>query len=299
MIFNLIWRIGELIGWLFVYARIYQYAKPSSYQSSNPVQAKHVRYIPLQMVSLCHALLTVCYGLGYVVGFWPEQTLWGARIASTAYLFFDMFESWRLWLEKQRFDTKTQERGLSAWQYDGHSISGKKAAALVNHDPAIKTFHHICTLLFMYGFFFKSDITGCVLYFIGEIPVLFLNIAKCFSYMGMDGHTSAMLCNWLGVVTYALCRILCFPLVFVFAMLPFMNVFNLFAWLFLICLVFVYLLNVITFAFLMDDRRMALPFTLKQVADLAIHLMGLFASAQQQAVKRQQHSSDKNASLQV
>ena len=277
MLLNFLWRTASLIWWLFLYAKIYQFAKPSSYRANNPVQAKHVRYIPLQMVSLTHAALTLAYGVGYVVGLWGEQSIWEARIASTAYLFFDMFESWRLYYEKQRHESKTQERGLTSLNYatGGGGMSGKKAAAIVNHDPMIKSFHHICTLMFMFGVFFKSDIAGCVLFFVGEMPVLFLNISKSFSYMGMDGHTLAMMCTWLGIVSYACCRIILFPLVFIVVILPTMNVFNIFAWSFLGCLILVYVLNVITFACLLDDRKGSLPISMKQMAEISIQVLGL------------------------
>ncbi len=271
MLLDFLWRLSCFISWIFVYFKIHHSAKPTCYSLNNPAQSKAVKYIPLQMVSLFHASLTVFYGAMYWIGVFGDQSIFDARVASAAYLLFDMMETWRVESEKERFELKTEQRGLQAFK-EVNSWKGKRVAVIVNHNPWAKTFHHVCTLLFMYGFGFKYDITGCVLFFVGELPVMLLNINKCYAYLGQSGTDTAMLCDWLGVVTYAVCRVILFPLVFLVVMLPMMDI-SLFTLAFSACLGLVYLFNLLTFADLLHERRITMPFTFRQIIEFLVEVM--------------------------
>ncbi|AYV86525.1 MAG: hypothetical protein Sylvanvirus2_21 [Sylvanvirus sp.] len=258
MLFSFIRYWLYLCSSFLTYTFIFEKSKQTYYDPSSPHQTKYIRYIPNQMCALFHAAVTACYGWGYILGIFSEAMIWDARINSTAFLIFDVWKHWDVYNEKHRIDAHIQQRGLQ-------HLDSKRAASLVAHHPVAVAFHHICTLIAMYGIFYGYDIAGAVLYFQSELPVVFINISRIFAYMGYADADMAMLSNWFSVVTYFVSRLVIFPIVFLIVLFPSTNIWNPFAWLFTACLGLIYIMNVISFNELLDQTHQQFPFTGKSL----------------------------------
>ena len=246
------WHLGFLgrVGFYFsVCVLIYERSKQMTYSSTSLYQAKNVQYIPAQMVEIAHAAVTTACAWLYIAGIFTDDDIWHCAAFSTAYLIFDALEHIRVYASKER-----HHEFMKA--HNPQSTQTQQAAAFLAHDPRLKLFHHVCTFLLMSGVFFKYDVTGCVLFFQGEFPVLLLQAHRSFAYLGLQHHVVAQLCNLGSIVFYFLCRIVLFPLVFTLAMFPFMTWTSVTSWLFVACLAVVWCLNLLTFYLLLLSNKL-------------------------------------------
>lgn len=220
---------------------------PPTFNHTSSVQQRDAHLVPMRMVALFHAVLTSYYGFGYIFGWISLNQLENARIVSCAYLTYDFIQSWKTYNQQQHIAKHTQKTGKN-W-------IGSAAA----HNPFGILFHHIITMLFMYGWFFDGDIAGCITYFVGELPVLFVNIFWIYNYLGLTQSLSSMLVHNLAVVTYAVIRIGIFALVFLKVILFQITWYNPIAWVYVPLLVLVYILNIIWFTMLLERNKQFYP----------------------------------------
>ena len=200
------------------------------------------------MVSICHAAITAFSGFGYILGFLSLSQLETARLVSCAYLLYDFVQTYKNH-DRQQYLQKQSEKTGKQW-----------IAAAGTHSPIGVGFHHIVTVMFMFGFFFDGDITGTNIYFVGELPVLFVNIFWIYSYQGMTNTLSSMLVHNLAVWSYALIRIGLFAIVFLKVIIWNVSWLNPFAVIFMSFLVMVYVLNIIWFSVLLERNKQYSPF---------------------------------------
>lgn len=242
-----IWNfISGLFTFIFAYYTcLWAHAKcaPTTFNHQSPIQQRDAQIVPVRMVALFHALITIYYGFGYIFGIVSLNQLETARLVSCAYLTYDFIQSWKNYDQQQFFKKHTEKSGKN-W-------IGSTAA----HNPFGVLFHHVVTVMFMYGWFFDGDIAGVVTYFVGELPVLFVNIFWIYSYHGLTNTFASMVVHNLAVVTYAIIRIGVFAIVFLFCILINVNFWNPFAWMFIPLLILIYVLNIIWFTMLLERNK--------------------------------------------
>ena len=111
----------------------------------------------------------------------------------------------------------------------------------------------------MFGIFFKSTIAGCLAFFISEIPVVFLNVTWLQFYLGREETRLCAGVSVVTIVTYFFCRILLFPSMFLFVMLPQINFFNPMVYPIMALLFLLYILNCYWFYKLLRKTAKLLP----------------------------------------
>ena len=259
----------QLIFYLGLFKGVYERSKPITYDAKNSIQAKYVSQIPMQLCELAHAIVTSTTGILYFLGLIEDSSIFVVRIFSVAFFITHLYFHWKQRDEKDRLDIFLQNNGIEA-------LFKTKSVALLWQNIYVLAFHHFCTVLFMYGVGFKSEIAGCVVFFMGEIPIALITINKILSYMGLQQSPLYMFCNWASALTYFFIRIVCFLLVFVITMLPYFNPFGMFgfAWVYIVFLFLNYLLNIASFAQLLSHTQQQFPFSGVQI----LNLIGLVLS---------------------
>lgn len=245
----MLWFLVRVCGYLTSCLALYEHSKQHTYISTSQYQAKNVQYIPAQMVEIFHAFLTTSCAWLYIAGIFTDEYVWHTAALSTAYLIFDAYEHMRVYTSKGRYHELVKI-------HEPDKQHTEQAAAFLAHDPRLKLFHHGCTLVFMSGIFFKYDVTGCVLFFQGEFPILLLQLHRCFAYLGLSHTLLAQVCNWGSIVFYFVCRVVMFPLVFSVAMFPYMTWTSLLSWIFVACLFVVWCLNVLSFYLILLSNKL-------------------------------------------
>ena len=231
------------VFYYYVFKAVFARLQPAYVLNDSSPPAKHRRFqeVPGRVVAFLHALYTVMYGYGYLLGLCDVEQLMDCRAVSTSYLFFDMLQSFRLWRRK--------------------SSSSTSAAADAAAHPYGVAFHHITTLLFIHGWLCGSstEVSAMLLYFRSELPVIFLNATWLFIYVRRSNTRACAICSNLTVVTYCLCRMVLFPLVFVFKLSAGIAWLNPLSLVVILLLALVYLLNVLWFAKLVRKNVPYLP----------------------------------------
>ena len=224
--------ILQIIGYYIAFVCINERLKPA-YQQAQVSRAEKSAEVPQKMVGFLHALITSAYGVSYAVGWIDFPQLHTARLISTAFLCFDFVSS------------------VINYERDGDE-------SIMAH-PAGTGLHHLITIIFIYGALFASSLAGCLAFFWSEIPVCFLNMTWYYFYIGQSHKRECAILSMCTIVTYFIFRVCMFPLMFLFVMLPNMNLFNPFSYLAVPLLVLVYLLNVHWFVKLLSKTARLLP----------------------------------------
>lgn len=188
-----------------------------AYSLKDTYKQSHAADVPIRMISLLHAIYTALYGLGYILGICTVAEILETRIISTAFLIFDIVQN------------------LTHYKREGEASS-------LPHPYGV-AFHHVVTLFFIYGIGFDYQISGAVAFFLGEIPVCFLNMTWLQNY---SGNSHSRLCSIMSIMTlwtYFVCRLIFFPLIFFTNILPHMHLLSIFFLPSFMALIGVYLLN--------------------------------------------------------
>ena len=187
---------------------------------------KKFQEVTTRSMASWHALLTTCAGYAYLVGIMDlDQLLW-MRPFSTAYLFFD----WRQCAET----------------YNRLSASSQKTTTAAH--PYAVAFHHAVTFLFIHGYMYGEGHYGLVLFFIAELPIIFMNLRWKMTYMGKENTAECVNYANLAIMTYRL-RMLFFTVYPLVSILPAFLAFSWFdwinpwTWISLVLLVLIYGLN--------------------------------------------------------
>ena len=212
MLSHIIWTYIYYLCFAWVHTRM----KPA-YLPTQECRVQRSADVPVKMISMLHGIITACYGLGYC-GHWVSlYKLYDCRDISTAFLLFDFVQS------------------VTFWKRDGDESS-------LAHPYGVG-FHHAVTFVFMCGLMFNNSIAGCLVFFLSEIPVIFLNVTWLYFYLGKSETRECTIFSFLTILTYFIFRIVMFPLIFFVVLLPEMNLLNPFAYIMIVMLGFIYLLN--------------------------------------------------------
>lgn len=191
--------LAELILYFHVCVVVFARMMPS-YLPKERCRAERSNEVPIKMMGFLHALITSFHALAYCLDWIGWTELERARTFSTAFLCFDFAQS------------------VTFYTRDG------QAAVLAN--PWGVGFHHVMTIIFMYGIFFNYSIAGSLAFMLSEIPVCFLNLTWLHFYVGQSKSRTCAVCSILTIFTYAIFRIIGFPLFFMCVMVPQLNWFN-------------------------------------------------------------------------
>lgn len=240
LVFDVLRIVGKLALYYHLFLWIHLRVQPANVDPTAPSDRKKFRDLPLHVVSLFHAIITTLNGYAYLGGVLDLDQLLECRMFSTAYLFFDMAQS------------------FASWHRD--AISNRTGLHGVAHPYGV-VFHHVMTVLLMYGWLFDGSVAGACTFFVSETPVIFLNATWLYVYMDRIHSRECAVCSNLTVITYFLCRIVLFPLVFLFIILPNLgfSLFNPVGILILLLLALVYLFNVVWFAKLVQKNIPFMP----------------------------------------
>lgn len=234
------------IWYYIIYPQLFGWSIPGNYNDESRAERKGIAQVALRTVGLFHALYTCLIGYAYIFGLIPLSWLFNGRIASCAFLAYDFRESWR-----------TYERMTSIRD---HSESSKRAMSKnAIQSPVGVLFHHVVTIMFMYGWWFNAEVGGVLLYFQSELPVFFINVVWIMSYKGLDNTVRCTLAANLSVVTYVICRIFMFPFIWFLVIIPNLEFTSWCAWGFQVLLIGVYAMNVWWFNLLLEKNRKFLP----------------------------------------
>ena len=247
LVWDLFWAIVTFMVGYMSCLEIHKNCAPSTYNHRSQVQQRDVQLVPIRMVALFHAILTSISGFAYIFGMISLNQLTQARLISCAYLLYDFIQTWKTYDRQQHVQRHSQRSGKN-W-----------LGAVANSSPIGVGFHHVITVMFMYGWFFDGDVSGVVTYFIGELPVLFVNLFWIFSYLGQTSTVYSMMVHNLAVITYAIIRIGIFALVFLKVILININFLNPFAMVYVLLLMMVYFLNIIWFTMLLERNKQFSP----------------------------------------
>lgn len=171
------------------------------YVSLGGIENHHIGEVQIRLVTLCHAYLCVTSLIMYLVGVIPTTVFYWSRIHSTAFFIFDLIRS-----------TMIRERL-------NHLGQGK----LLKTDPMVTLVHHITTILLMFGAGFGGSHSGLVLFYLAEIPMIFLLTTWYQIYNNQENTVTCALFRVLEVITYGIIRVVFVPLFFLVVMLPQMS----------------------------------------------------------------------------
>jgi len=185
-----VWFVLWFLGALFGIATLYSIMEPV-YVLHSGQALSDMRDYSGKMVGMIHAILTTLFGFGYMFYMVTDADIERIRIISTAYLLYDTYICY---------------------------IRAKETSPTNINSPVAVAFHHILTIMFMYGFYFNGSIYGCVAFYIGELPIVFLNLSWFYYYMSGSASNQMEICNILCTLTYFLCRMIAFPIFFLFVL---------------------------------------------------------------------------------
>lgn len=250
----LLW-LTHFVFWYIIYMIVYYKCSPRHIDPSSAAQRKGVTELPKCMCQIVHAIYTCVYGYGYLFDWFSIETLYLARAGSTGFLCFDFIYTWRNY---DRF------KAISEFTEQYHARPSKHTSAFLNtHHPGGVAFHHIVTLLLMYGFRFGGSATigGSVLFFRGELPVFFIQVFWLYCYYGLQDTTrAASLVSNLAVFSYFVCRILMFLGYFLFYIFfPYMDWSSVISWIFTALLTLIFWFNCMWFAGLVRQNKEYFP----------------------------------------
>lgn len=256
---------------------------------------RRVLEVPVRVVALLHAVYTVMYGYGFLLGLTDLDQLVDCRATSSAYLVFDMLKSYQMWQVNKRTKARSSYAHVhirvddtEATETGGIGVIGESEETEDKRDvahPAAVAFHHVTTLAFIHGLLCGQEtvITAILLFFCSELPVIFLNLTWLFFHVGRSNTRACAICSNLTVATYCVARLFLFAVVFAFKLLPAMSWLSPWTLLVIALLVFVYALNVVWFAILVKKnlrylRDLPIFSTLSQLMRM---MMGVFGNAHQ------------------
>lgn len=246
-IWNFVSGLSTFITAYYVCLYIHARTGPPEFNPRSQIQRKETHMLPMRNVGLFHAALTSVYGWCYVFGLVSLSQLESARLISCAYLLYDFIQTWKTYDRQEYLQIQTERTG-KAWLRN-----------VTTTNPWGVLFHHVLTVMFMYGCFFDGDVTGTSTYFVGELPIFFLNLFWIYSYCGLSHTIECMIVHNLTVWSYAIIRIGCFAIVFLFAILPNIQFSNPVAYVYTFLLFLVWILNIVWFERLLERNKQHYP----------------------------------------
>jgi hypothetical protein len=249
-----------MLAWLFVvvasyvlYVIVYYRCFPCNVDPRLAVQRKGVAEMSMRICQIAHAIVTALFAWGYVFGVFSHSTIVFVRAHSTGFLIWDFVYTWYNYSRYKAIETFTEQAAPQSAKMHNSSI-------LNLHHPGGAAFHHVVTLIFMYGLVFDSDIVGSLIFFEGELPIVFLHWLSILSYKDEQRTLLAAVVSNILVVTYFVCRVVLFPLIFVWwVLLPHMVWTSPVHLVFFAFLTMVYAVNVSWFGRLLKDNHDYFP----------------------------------------
>ena len=134
--------------------------------------------------------------------------------------------------------------------------------------PYVVFFHHAVTFAWTHGWLLAADSTATVIYFLSELPVVFLNVSWLMLYHDQTNTRACAMTSGIAVTTYFTNRIALFGLTFVTLILPQIHFFNPLCWIQVALLGLVYLFNVAWWIRLVRKNMVILPVVLEHILAL-------------------------------
>lgn len=218
-VFDFTWWLVQIfayyVGWDWISSRL-----------SPAFQKRQVQERPVvtRIMTFLHALFCSVVLLLYLFNIINVHGLFMARAVSTSFLAHELRQTW----------AQDQNQSLKS---------------PVN--PRMQSFHHIITWCILYGWLGlalpEKKTYGILLYYIGEIPIVFLQMTWFYLHVGEERRRECVASGILTVQSYFLCRVICFGAVILFWFLPTCSLFNPLTWISLALACIVYALNVLWF----------------------------------------------------
>lgn len=240
-VFDFTWWIVQLSGYYIAWDWISDRLSPA-FSKSEISSSTNDRPTVTRIMTFLHALFCSSILILYMCNIINVHGLFMARAVSTSFLAHELRQTWAMENQVQNQNAKNLKSPVN---------------------PKMQSFHHIITWCILYGWLGMSipdkATYGILIYYIGEIPIVFLQMTWFYLHMGEEHRRECAAAGILTVQSYFLCRVLSFGAVLLFWFLPTCSLFNPFSWISLAMASAAYALNVLWFLDLIRKNIEFLP----------------------------------------